>query len=50
MIRAWAEIGGLMGYYAPVRSQVELSTTHGELRSAYEAMTDAELMGDDERG
>jgi phage terminase small subunit len=50
MIRAWAEIGKLMGYYAPVRSQVELSTAHGALRTAYEAMSDAELIEVIERG
>ena len=42
MIRGWAELARLMGFYQPQRHQVEVSTAPDMRR--YEAMSDAELL------
>jgi hypothetical protein len=45
LIRAWAEIGKMCGFYAPERKTVEVSATvSGRLRAEIEAMSDAELL------
>src|SRR5574337_1115622 len=45
MIRGWAEIGKLLGYYAPERRQVEVATAGGAaLTAKISGMSDAELV------
>ena len=43
MIRGWAELGKLMGFYEPQRHAVEVSAAAVDM-GRFEAMTDAELL------
>jgi len=49
MIRGWAEIGKLIGAYAPERRKVELSIDGAVMQSKLTAMSDAELLAIAER-
>ncbi|MCL4687195.1 MAG: terminase small subunit [Burkholderiales bacterium] len=45
LIRAWSEIGKLLGFYAPERKSVEVSTaTSARMRAEIEALSDEELL------
>lgn len=44
VIRGWAELGKLMGYFLPRRHQVEASTAQDAELERYERMSDAELL------
>jgi len=43
-IAGWREIGKMLGYYVPERTQIELRHHHHAIQAQYEVMTDAELM------
>lgn len=44
MVSAWRELGRLMGYYAPERRQIEVSTTAGAEMGRLDRLSDAELV------
>ena len=44
MIRAWTEIGKILGHYAPEKLRVAVSAETAEIRAFYEAKSDEELM------
>ena len=44
VIRGWAELGKLMGYYSPQRHQVEVSAAHDAELGRLERLSDAELL------
>jgi hypothetical protein len=44
MIRGWAEIGKLIGAYAPERRKVEVSVDADALQAKIAAMSDEELL------
>jgi hypothetical protein len=43
MVRAWAELGKLCGFYAPEVKRIEKGINKGELRKALEDLSDDEL-------
>ena len=49
MIRGWAEIGKLIGAYAPERRKIEISADAEALQAKFAAMSDAELLAIVER-
>jgi len=44
VIRGWAELGKLMGYFQPMRHQVEVSTAQDAEMGRLERLSDAELV------
>lgn len=44
VIRGWAELGKLMGYYQPMRHQVEVSAAQDAEMGRLERLSDAELV------
>ncbi|MDR2880851.1 MAG: terminase small subunit [Azoarcus sp.] len=44
MIRGWAEIGKMLGHYAPEVKEMKLTLTQGRIRSKLEALSDEELL------
>lgn len=44
MIRGWAEVGRMMGYYAPETKRVEVTAVTSRVLADYAAMSDAQLL------
>lgn len=45
MIRGYAEIAKMLGFYEPEKKIVELTTNQGRIRQKFEIMSDEELLG-----
>ncbi len=43
-ISGWREIAKMLGFYAPERREVKLSTAGAALRAEYEALSDEDLL------
>lgn len=44
VIKGWAEVGKILGHYAPEKKLIELSINDQRMRSKFESMTDEELL------